>query len=87
MGCPSTEPNFENASLDELEVAMKCAPHQPGALRIRAIWAMGKGMGRPEVTLFCNVNDKTVLDWINRFNAEGIDGLADRPRSSARPRQ
>ena len=62
---------------------MKCAPHQPGALRIRAIWAMGKGMGRSEVALFCNVGDKTVLEWINRFNAEGIDGLADRPRSGA----
>ena len=83
VGRPSTEPNFENASLDELKVAMKCAPHQPGALRIRAIWAMGKGMGRPEVALFCNVNDKKVLDWIKRFNAEGIDGLADRPRSGA----
>jgi transposase len=83
VGRPVTEPNFENASLDELEVAMKCAPHQPGALRIRAIWAMGKGIGRPEVALFCNVGDKTVLEWINRFNAEGIDGLVDRPRSGA----
>jgi len=62
---------------------MKCAPHQPGALRIRAIWAMGKGMGRPEVALLCDVGDKTVLEWINRFNAEGIDGLADRLRSGA----
>jgi len=62
---------------------MKCAPHQPGALRIRGIWAMGKGMGRAEVALFCNVDGKTVLEWINRFNAEGIDGLADRPRSGA----
>lgn len=83
MGRPVIEPNFENASLDELEVAMKCAPHQAGALRIRAIWAMGKGMGRPEVALFCNVGDKTVLEWINRFNTDGIDGLVDRLRSGA----
>lgn len=78
-----TEPNYENASLEELEVAMKCAPHQPGALRIRGIWAMGKGMGRAEVALFCNVDEKTVLEWINRFNSRGIDGLADLPRSGA----
>jgi transposase len=83
VGRPSIEPNFENASLEELEVAMKCAPHQPGSLRIRGIWAIGKGMGRAEVALFCNVNEKTVLEWIGRFNAEGIDGLADRPRSGA----
>jgi len=83
VGRPAIEPNFENASLKELEVAMKCAPQQPGALRIRAIWAMGRGIGRPEVALFCNVNDDTVLEWINRFNSEGIDGLADRPRCGA----
>lgn len=40
-------------------------------------------MGRAEVALFCNVDEKTVLEWIKRFNAEGIDGLADRPRSGA----
>jgi transposase len=83
VGRAVIEPNFENASLEELEVAMSCAPHRPGALRIRGIWAMGKGMGRPEVALFCNVDEKTVLEWVNRFNAEGIDGLADRPRSGA----
>ena len=83
MGRALIQPNFENASLPELEVAMKCAPHQPGALRIRGIWAMGKGMGRPEVALFCNVEEKTVLEWIKRFNTEGIDGLAGRPRPGA----
>lgn len=83
MGRPAIEPNFENASLEELAVAMKCAPHRAGALRIRGIWAMGRGMGRAEVALFCNVNEKTVLEWIGRFNAGGIDGLADRPRSGA----
>ena len=35
------------------------------------------------MALFCNVDDKTVLEWIKRFNAEGIDGLAHRPRSGA----
>lgn len=62
---------------------MKCAPHQAGALRIRGIWAMGKGMSRAEVALFCNVDPKTILEWIKRFNREGVDGLADRPRSGA----
>lgn len=62
---------------------MKCAPRRPGALRIRGIWAMGKGMGRPEVALFCNVDEKTVLGWVKRFNSGGIDGLADRPRTGA----
>lgn len=62
---------------------MKCAPHQPGALRIRGVWAMGKGMGRQEVATFCNVHEKTVMEWIKRFNSEGLDGLTDKPRSGA----
>lgn len=77
------EPNFENASLEELEVAVKCAPHRRGALRLRGIWAMGKGMAREEVAIFCGVCEKTVLEWIKRFNEEGVDGLTDRVRSGA----
>lgn len=73
------EPNFENASLEELEVAMKCAPTQPVALRIRAIWAIGSGVDRESVAIFCNVEAKTVLRWINEFNRAGIDGLLDEP--------
>lgn len=80
MGRALIEPNYENASLDELAVAMKCSPHQPGALRIRSIWAIGQGIARPDVALFCNVDEKTILEWVKRFNAEGIDRLAERPR-------
>ena len=83
MGRPSIEPNFENASLEQVKVAMKCAPHEAGSLRLRAIWALGNGMGRCEVALFCNVKQRTIVEWIKRFNCEGIDGLADRPRSGA----
>lgn len=58
---------------------MKCAPTQHVALRIRSIWAMGNGVDRESAAVFCNVDEKTVLSWINAFNRAGIDGLLDQP--------
>ena len=40
-------------------------------------------MDRAAVALFCDVNDKTIIDWINRFNMFGIDGLIDKERRGA----
>ena len=83
MGRHLTVPNSENASLAELETAMHCTPCRRAALRIRAIWALFRGMHRADVALFCNIDEKTLLDWINGFNSSGIDGLIDRERKGA----
>jgi transposase len=40
-------------------------------------------MHRADVALFCNIDEKTLLDWINGFNSSGIDGLIDRERKGA----
>jgi hypothetical protein len=48
--------------------------------------AMGKAIGCSEVVIFCNVNDDTVLAWINCLNPKGIDGQVDRPRCGAHKR-
>ena len=29
---------------------------------------------------------QTLRDWVHRYNAEGVDGLLDRPRSGREPR-
>lgn len=83
IGRSLTVPNFENASLEELAVAMGCTPSRQDALRIRGIWALGKGMSREMVALFCNVHEHTLIEWIKRFNGEGINGLIDRERRGA----
>ena len=58
---------------------MKCAPKAHVALRIRAVWSLGKGIDRETVALFCSMKPNTVLEWINAFNDAGIDGLHDLP--------
>jgi len=39
----------------------------------------------PEISKIILRNDQTVRTWIKRFNAEGINGLSDRPRPGAPP--
>jgi transposase len=36
-----------------------------------------------ELTLF---DDDTVLDWLNRYEAEGLAGMASKPRSGRPPK-
>ena len=45
--------------------------------------AAEQGMTVPEISRIVRRNDQTVRTWIKRFNAEGINGLYDRPRPGA----
>jgi len=72
--------------LEEIEVAMNCAPTGRSSLRLRAIRALYQGIEREIVREFCNVSERTVLYWIERFNEQGIDGLISK-RGAGRPRK
>ena len=39
------------------------------------------GMSRDEATRAAGMDRQTLRDWVHRYNAEGIEGLRDRPRS------
>jgi hypothetical protein len=80
------EANFENATLEELEVAMNCAPNHRSYLRLRTIWTLGRGFDKRKVSEILGVNYSTLLDWIHAFNERGIDGLIDR-KQTGRPRK
>jgi transposase len=86
LGRNNIEINFENASIEEIEVAMNCTPMMNSALRLRAMYGLYKGLDRESVLIFCNINEKTLRNWIHLFNDSGIDGLIDKPRSG-RPRR
>lgn len=78
-------PNLENASLAELETACGAAPYREGHDRMMAIRALALRIPHAKVALLHQVTPRTLTNWINRFNARGIDGLVDR-RRSGRPR-
>jgi transposase len=71
---------------DELR-AMACRESdRRAAMRILAIANELDGYERDEAARLAGMSDQALRDAIKRFNAEGLDGLGDRPRSG-RPRR
>jgi transposase len=54
--------------------------------RLLALAAVYGGMSRAEAARVGGMDRQTLRDWVHRFNAEGPEGLTDRPRAG-RPRQ
>ena len=49
--------------------------------RLLALAAVYDGMSRTDAAQIGGMDRQTLRDWVHRFNAEGPDGLTDRPRS------
>ena len=79
-------PNGENCSLAELETAAYAAPTQKAYRRLWCMRTLLLGKSKPAVCEFFAVPLNTLNSWIRRFNAAGIDGLLEHPRSG-RPRK
>jgi transposase len=45
-----------------------------------------EGASREEAARAAGMDRQTLRDWVHRYNAEGLAGLRDRPRSGRRPR-
>ena len=43
------------------------------------------GMDRGRAARLAGMDRQTLRDWVIRFNAEGVEGLCDRPKSGRRP--
>jgi transposase len=55
------------------------------ACRLLALGNALDGMGRERAARQAGMDRQTLRDWVIRFNAAGIDGLRDRPRSGRPP--
>jgi transposase len=53
--------------------------------RAKIIWLARRGRGVPAIAREVGLNGDTVRLWLKRFNAEGLDGLRDRPRAGRPP--
>lgn len=49
--------------------------------RARIIWHASQGLRVAAVAKLLNIDKATVRLWLKRFNAKGLEGLADEPRS------
>lgn len=83
---PVVEPNAENATLNELKVAMEAAPNKRSYIRLNGLRLLLLGHSRQAVCqIFCRT-DRMVRLWVEMFNRGGIDALITRPKSG-RPRK
>jgi transposase len=86
LRAPELYPNPENATDDELKVAMEAAPNKRSYIRLNTIRSLRLGMERAVLCKqFCR-SDRMVRLWIEMFNRGGIDALITKPRSG-RPRK
>ena len=80
------QPNPENATLEELRVAMAAAPNKRSYIRLAALRALLLGQPRRTVCQLYDRSDRLVRLWIEQFNRGGIDALITRARPG-RPRK
>jgi len=86
LRAPEVHPNPENATLEQLQVAMEAAPNKRSYIRLNAMRTLLLGMGRTDICrIFCRT-DRMVRLWIELFNRGGIDALITRPKPG-RPRK
>ena len=86
MRTPELHPNPENATLEELQVAMEAAPNKRSYIRLAALRSLLLGYSRKDVCLIHARTDRMVRLWIEQFNRGGIDALITRPKPG-RPRK
>lgn len=82
---PRIELNLENATLQEVRVAMDCTPTKKGFRRLQALLWLYEGKSREEVAALSRFSPRQVLRFIQAFNLAGLDGLIP-GRSSGRRR-
>jgi transposase len=80
------EINRENATPDELRVAMDAAPNKRSYIRLAAIRALLMNIPRATVCQMFFRSDRMVRLWIVSFNKGGIDALRTRSKPG-RPRK
>ena len=54
--------------------------------RMLALALVLEGSSREEAARAAGMDRQTLRDWVHRYNAEGLAGLRDRPRSGRKPR-
>lgn len=80
------QPNPENATAEEIEVAKQSSPDKHQFIRLTAIQMLLNGFSRQEVSKALSCNNNTITQWVKQWNEEGIDGLRS-VKKPGRPRK
>ncbi|MDR1348547.1 MAG: helix-turn-helix domain-containing protein [Prevotellaceae bacterium] len=55
-------------------------------VRLYAVYQIALGKKAEELEELYHTSHKSICNWVHRYNAEGVEGLKDRPRSGRRSR-
>ena len=72
-------------SADELRLTARRAWDSHQARRLLALAQVLDGHSRSDAARAGGMDRQTLRDWVHRYNAEGVEGLCDRPRSGRPP--
>jgi len=72
-------------SADELRREASRVRDANQARRLLALALILEGASRSEAARLSGMDRQTLADWVHRYNAEGVDGLRDRPRTGRKP--
>jgi transposase len=70
----------QDLSVDDLRREAGRTRDAKAARRMLAIAFVLEGQSREDAATSCGMDRQTLRDWAHRFNADGLAGLADRPR-------
>lgn len=76
----------EDNTAQDLRVAAGNVRDGKVARRLLAIALVLDGASRKTASENCGMDRQTLRDWVHRYNAEGIDGLANRGGGGVKPR-
>ena len=65
--------------LEQLQALADQETRKARFLRLRAVILALSGLTAPQIALALGAGRRTIQQWVARYNADGLDGLADRP--------
>lgn len=68
-------------SIAHLQRLGRLKSHRSIAIRLRIVVLARQGQTAPQIAISTGMSRRRVQEWVRRYNAQGVDGLWDRPRS------
>ena len=75
----------KDSSAEELRREARRVRDANQSRRLLALASILDGASRSEAARSAGMDRQTLRDWVHRYNAQGVDGLLDRPRSGRKP--
>lgn len=72
--------------ISALQRQLKLKSRQAIARRLQIIILARQGQTAPQVAAAVGMSRRQVQEWVRRYNAQGIEGLQDRPRTGQPPK-